>query len=159
MAITTAMCTSFKEESWEALHDLGDASASPIGGDVIKIALILLSASPNGTYGAASTNYSDITGNAEEAVDANSPISYSAGGGTLTNAGMTTSGTTAFADFADITFSSVDMSADGCMIYNSSNANSAISVHDFGATKTASGGDFTLQFPTADSSSAILRLA
>lgn len=159
MAITTAMCTSFKKELAMDLHHLGDASASPIGGDVIKLALIYISASPNGTYGAASTNYSDITGNSEEAADTSSPMGYTAGGGTLTNNGGQTSGTTAFWDFANITFSSVTLNADGCMLYNSTNGNRAISVHDFSGTKTPSNGDFVIQFPTADSSSAILRLA
>jgi len=160
MAITSAIPTSFKEEVLEALHDFGDASASPIGGDSFKLALIQLSlSSPQDTYGAASTNYSDITGNSDEPTDAASPQGYSAGGGALTNNGVTTSGTTAFADWADLTFSSVDLSADGCMIYNTSNSNSAVEVHDFGGTKTASGGNFAITFPTADSSSAILRLA
>lgn len=160
MAISTAMCTSFKKESWQGLHDLGDTAASPIAGDTIKLALITLSlSSPHNTYGAASTNYSDITGNSDETVDAASPQGYSAGGGTLTNAGVTTTSTTAWVDFADLTFSSVNLSADGCMIYNTSNSNAAISTHDFGGLKTASGGDFTVQFPTADSSNAILRLA
>jgi hypothetical protein len=152
------MCTSFKEESWQDLHHLGDASASPIGGDTINLALITL-ASPEGTYGAASTNYSDITGNSEEATDSASPQGYTAGGGTLTNNGVTTSGTTAYADFADITFTAVNLTAHGCMLYNSTNGNRAISTHDFGGAQTASGGNFVIQFPTADASNAILRLA
>lgn len=161
MAITTAMCTSFKKELLSGdYHDFGDVSTSPIGGDSFKLALILLSASsPQNDYDASSTNYSNITGNGDEAVDANSPISYSPGGGDLTNIGATTSGTTALVDFADLTFPSVDMSADGCMIYNSTNGNRACSVHDFSGTKTASGGDFVIQFPAADSANAILRLA
>lgn len=159
MSITTAMCTSFKKESWNDLHHLGDLAASPIGGDIIKLALIYLSASPLGTYGAASTNYSDITGNSEEAVSTSSPVGYSAGGVTLTNNGVTTSGVVAFADFVDFTLSAVTLNADGCMLYNSTNGNRAISLHDFGGTKSPSAGDFTVNFPTADSSNAILRLA
>ncbi len=161
MAITTAMCTSFKKESWNDLHHLGDAAASPIGGDVIKLALI--KASAPGTYGAATANYSELNDSSpiEEAVDTSgsSPLGYKQGGGTLTNNGVTTSGTTAFADFADLTFTAVNLSADGCLLYNSTNGNRAISTHDFGGTKTASGGNFVITFPTADASNAILRLA
>ena len=148
MAITTAMATSFKQEVLVATHDFTLTT-----GDVFKLALIKPSMA--GTYGAASTNYSDITGNSDEA----SGSGYSAGGGTLTNVTPTISGTTALTDFVDLTFSSATISADGCMIYNSSNSNVAVSTHDFGGTKTASGGDFVIQFPTADASNAILRLA
>lgn len=158
MAITTAMATSFKSELMRGLHDFGNAAASPIAGDSFKMAFIALG-SPQGTYGATSTNYSNITGNSEEAVDTNSPTECGAGGVALTNNGVTTSGTTAFADFADISLTSVTLSADGCMIYNTSNSNSCVQVHNFGSTKTASGGAFTVTFPTADSSNAITRLA
>ena len=159
MSITTALPTSFKKELATKTHDLGDASSSPIGGDVFKLALIAAGAA--GTYGAASTNYSELNDSSpiEEATDSNSPQGYSAGGGTLTNNGVTISGTTAYVDFADITFSSVDLSADGAIIYNSSASNEIIYVGDFGSTKTASGGDFVIQFPTADASNAIIRLA
>ena len=161
MAITTAMCTSFKKELFSGdYHDFGDVATSPIGGDVFKIALIQLSlSSPQGTYGAANTNYSDITGAGDEPTDTSSPQGYSTGGGTLTNVGATTSSTTALVDFADITFTSVTLSCDGCMIYNSTNGNRAVSVHDFSGTKSPSNGDLTLQFPIADASNAILRLA
>lgn len=160
MAITTAYPTSFKKEQFQAIHNFGDAASSPIGGNVFKLALIQLSlSSPQNTYDASSTNYSDITGNSDEPTDTNSPQGYTTGGGTLTNNGMTSSGTTAFVDFADLTFSSVNLSADGCMIYNSTQSNRAVYVGDFGETKTASGGDFQIQFPTADTSNAIIRLA
>lgn len=159
MAITSAMCASFKLELAQDLHHLGVAANSPIGGDVIKLALINLSASPNGTYGSSSTNYSNITGNSEEAVDSASPQGYVAGGGTLVNNGGQISGAVAFWDFADLTFTSVNLSAHGCMLYNSTNGNRAIAVFDFGGAQTASGGNFQLTFPAADSSNAILRLA
>ena len=161
MAITTALTTSFKKELLSAdYHAFGDVSTSPIGGDVFKIALIQLSlSSPQGTYGAASTNYSDITGAGDEPTDTSSPQGYTAGGGTLTNVGATTSGTTAYIDFADITFTTITLSCDGCMIYNSTNGNRAVSLHDFGGTKSPSSGNLTLQFPTADASNAIVRLA
>lgn len=155
------MCTSFKKELLSSdLHALGDTATSPIGGDVFKLALIQLSlSSPQTTYGAASTNYSDITGAADEPTDTSSPMGYTAGGGTLTNIGVTTSGTTAYADFADLTFSTITLSCDGCMIYNSTNSNRAVSVHDFSGTKSPSAGNLVIQFPTADASNAIIRLA
>lgn len=157
MAITTAFPTSSKKEHLTKTHDLGDAAVSPPGGDTFKLALI--KATPTGTYGAASTNYSDITGNSDEASDSNSPASYTAGGATLTNFGVTTSGTSAFADFDNVTFSTVTMSADGCMIYNSTASNEAVYVGDFGGTKTASGGDFTVNMPAPAAGTAILELA
>jgi len=143
--ITTAMCTSFKEELLGGLHDLDT--------DDIKIALI--KESPTGTYDATTTNYSDVTGNSDEA----SGTGYSAGGQSLDSATITTSGTTAFVDFADEVFSDVTLSADGCIIYNVSNSNSAIAVIDFGGTVSASAGDLTIEFPAADASNAIIRIA
>lgn len=145
MAITTAMCTSFKSELLGGLHDLDT--------DDIKIALI--KESPSGTYNAATTNYSDVTGNSDEA----SGTGYSAGGQSLDGASITTSGTTALVDFTDEVFADVTLSADGCIIYNASNSNSAIAVIDFGGTVSASAGDLTIEFPAADASNAIVRIA
>lgn len=155
------MCTSFKKELLSSdLHAFGDVSTSPIGGDVFKLALIQLSlSSPQTDYDATSTNYSDITGAGDEPTDTSSPQGYTAGGGTLTNVGATTSSTTAYVDFADITFTTVTLNCDGCMIYNSTNGNRAVSVHDFSGTKSPSAGNLTIQFPTADASNAIIRLA
>jgi VCBS repeat-containing protein len=144
MAITTAMCSSFKEELLGGTHDLDS--------DTLKIALI--KASPSGTYGAATTNYSDVTGNSDEATGTN----YTAGGQNLDSATITLSGTTAFVDFADETFSTLTLSADGAIIYNASQANKAIAVFDFGQTVTATSGDFTVIFPTADASNAVIRI-
>jgi len=144
MAITTAMCSSFKEELLGGVHDLDS--------DTLKIALI--KASPSGTYGAATTNYSDVTGNSDEATGTN----YTAGGQNLDSATITLSGTTAFVDFADETFSTLTLSADGAIIYNASQANKAIAVFDFGQTVTATSGDFTVIFPTADASNAVIRI-
>jgi hypothetical protein len=144
MAITTAMCSSFKQELLGGVHDLDT--------DTLKIALI--KASPSGTYGAATTNYSDVTGNSDEA----SGTGYSAGGGTLDSPAISLSGTTAFVDFADEAFSNVTVSADGCIIYNSSQSNKAIAVFDFGGTVSATSGTLTVQFPTADASNAVIRL-
>ena len=145
MAITTAMCTSFKSELLGGVHDLDT--------DTLKIALI--KASPSGTYGAATTNYSDVTGNSDEASGTN----YSAGGQNLDGAAITTSGTTALVDFTDEVFSDVTVSCDGCIIYNSSQSNKAICVIDFGGTVSATAGDLTIEFPTADASNAIIRIA
>ena len=145
MAITTAMCTSFKSELLGGLHDLDT--------DSIKIALI--KASPSGTYGVATTNYSNVTGNSDEASGTN----YSAGGQVLDSAAITVSGTTALVDFADEVFADVTVSADGCIIYNTANSNSAIAVIDFGGTVSATAGDLTIEFPAADASNAVIRIA
>jgi len=145
MAITTAMCTSFKEELLGGTHDLDT--------DVIKLALI--KDSPSGTYGAATTNYSDVTGNSDEASGTN----YSAGGQALDGATISTSGTTAFVDFTDEVFDDVSVAADGCIIYNSSKSNKAICVIDFGGTVSATAGDLTIEFPAADASNAVVRIA
>lgn len=149
MAITTAMCNSFK---YELLG--GEAGVThDLDGDTLKIALI--KASPTGTYGAATTNYSDVTGNSDEATGTN----YTAGGQALDSATITLSNGTAYVDFADEVFSTVTLSADGAIIYNSSKGNRAIAVFDFGGTVTATNGDFTLVFPTADDSNAVIRIS
>lgn len=145
MAITTAMCSSFKQELLGGVHDL----------DTHTLKIALIKASPSGTYGAATTNYSDVTGNSDEATGTN----YSAGGQNLDGAAIALTGTTAFLDFTDEVFSTVTTSADGCIIYNSSASNKAIAVFDFGGTVSATAGDFTIQFPAANSSNAIIRIA
>jgi len=145
MAITTAMCTSFKSELLGGLHDL----------DTDSLKLALIKASPAGTYGAATTNYSDVTGNSDEASGTN----YTAGGQALDSASITVDGTTAIVDFADEVFTNVTVSADGCIIYNTANSNSAICVIDFGGTVSATAGDLTIQFPAADASNAVIRIA
>jgi hypothetical protein len=145
MAITTAMCTSFKSELLGGTHDL----------DTHSLKLALIKASPSGTYGAATTNYSDVTGNTDEA----SGTGYTAGGQVLDNVTISTDGTTAIIDIDDEVFTSATVSSDGCIIYNSSASNKAIAVIDFGGTKTSTNGDFTIQFPTADASNAIIRIA
>ena len=145
MAITTAMCNSFKEELLGGVHDLDT--------DSLKIALI--KDSPTGTYGAATTNYSDVTGNSDEASGTN----YTAGGQVLDTATITLSGSTAFVDFADEVFTNLTISADGAIIYNASQGNAAIAVFDFGGTVTATSGDFTVVFPTADASNAVIRIS
>ena len=145
MAITTAMCNSFKEELLGGVHDLDT--------DSLKIALI--KDTPTGTYGAATTNYSDVTGNSDEASGTN----YTAGGQVLDTATITLSGSTAFVDFADEVFTNLTISADGAIIYNASQGNAAIAVFDFGGTVTATSGDFSVVFPTADASNAVIRIS
>jgi hypothetical protein len=142
MAITTAMCTSFKKEVLEALHDFNTTS-----GSVFKIALYTSSAD----LGAATTVYST----SNEVVG----TGYTAGGNTLTNIDPVTSGTTGFADFADTTWTSATITAAGALIYNSSQSNKAVAVLSFGGDKTSTNGDFVIQFPVADASNAIIRIA
>ena len=145
MAITTAMCNSFKQELLGGVHDLDT--------DTLNVALI--KASQSGTYGAATTNYSDITGNTDEAVGTN----YSAGGQALDSAVISLSGSTAFVDFADEVFANLTISAAGAIIYNASKDNRAVAVFDFGTTVTSTSGDFTVVFPTADASNAVIRIS
>jgi len=145
MAITTAMCNSFKTELLGGLHDL----------DTDSIKLALIKASPSGTYNASTTNYSDVTTNSDEA----SGTGYTAGGQVLDGATISLSGSTAILTFTDEIFSDVTVSTDGCIIYNTANSNSAIAVIDFGGTVSATAGDLTIEFPTADASNAIVRIA
>ena len=146
MAITTAMCNSFKQELLGGVHDLDT--------DTIKIALIKLSHS--GTYGAATTNYSDVTGASDEAVGTN----YSAGGQPLDSATIALDATnnTAFLDFADEVFANLTISAVGAILYNSSKSNKAIALFDFGGTVTSTSGDFTIVFPAAAHNTAVVRI-
>ena len=145
MAITTAMCTSFKSELLGGTHDL----------DTHNIYLALIKASPTGTYDATTTNYSDVTGNSDEATG----TGYTAGGQVLDSATISTDGTPAIVDIAYEVFTSSTISADGCIIYNASASNAAIAVIDFGGTQTSTNGDYTIQFPAADASNAIIRIA
>lgn len=151
MAITSAICTSFKKELLDGIH-----SFLATGGDTYKIALIKAQASQAGTYGAATTNYSDVTGNSDEL---GATGGYTTGGNALTNINPTSSGTTAFIDFADTSWTSATFTTRGCIIYNTSESDKAVMVIDFGADFSVSGGTFEIQFPTADSSNAILRIA
>jgi DeoR/GlpR family transcriptional regulator of sugar metabolism len=145
MAITTAMCNSFKQELLGGVHDL----------DTDSIKLALIKATPTGTYNASTTNYSDVTGNSDEA----SGTGYSAGGQVLDGATISLDSSTAILDFTDEVFSNVTVSTDGCIIYNASQGNKAICVIDFGGTVSATAGDLTIEFPAADASNAIVRIA
>lgn len=150
MALTQAMCTSFKQELFTGTHNFTTGT-----GNVFKIALFKAIASQAGTYGDATTNYSNMTGNSDEVVGTN----YTAGGNTLTNVTPVTSGTTAFVDFADSTWTSATMTASGALIYNSTNGNRAVAVLSFGGDKTSTAGDFSIIFPVPDATNAILRIA
>lgn len=137
------MCTSFKKELMEGVHNFKNS-----GGSTFKLALY----DNNASFTAATTAYTtsnEVSG-----------TGYSAGGGTLTRVDPSTSGTTALTDFADLTFSSATITARGALIYNDSAAGDpTVVVLDFGADKTSSAGDFTIVFPTADASNAIIRIA
>jgi hypothetical protein len=147
LAISQAMCTSFKQQLLQGQHNFTAST-----GHTFKLALFTSAA----TLGASTTDYSTTN----EAVG----TGYTAGGGTLTNITPTTSGTTAFTDFADLTFSSATITANGALIYNTttdggSGTTDAVVVLAFGGDKTSTSGDFTIQFPTADASNAIIRIA
>jgi len=139
MAITQAMCTSFKEELLEGTHDLD--------GHTLKLALFTSSA----TLGASTTAYSTT--------NESSGTGYTAGGATIANVAITSSGTTAYVDFDDVTFTSATITdAAGALIYNSSASNKAIAVIDFGSTKSVSSGTLTITLPSATATTALIRL-
>jgi VCBS repeat-containing protein len=142
MAISQALCTSFKVELMTGTHNFTTST-----GNTFKLALYTSSA----TLGATTTAYS--------ATNEASGTNYSAGGSALTNVTPTSSGTTAFTDFADLTFSNVTITANGALIYNFSASNKAVAVLAFGADKTATAGNFTIVFPAADATNAIIRIA
>ena len=138
------MCTSFKQQILQAAHDFTAST-----GDTFKLAMYDNSAS----FTAATTAYTATNEVANSGT-------YSAGGGTLTNITPTTSGTTAFTDFADLSFTSATITAYGAMIYNDSAAGDpSVCILDFGGAKTSTAGTFTIIFPTADASNAIIRIA
>lgn len=156
MAISQAVCTSFKSELLQGIHNFhngsGGGTTTTTGtGNTFKIALYTSSAS----LSASTTAYS--------ASNEVSGTNYSAGGNTLTNVDPSTSGTTALTDFADSTWSTATITANGAVIYNSSttagSANRAVLVLAFGGDKTSTAGDFTITFPAADASNAIIRIA
>ena len=149
MALTSALCSTFKKELLEGDHDFNN------GADAFKIALFKANASITGTHGAATTNYSDMTGASDELAATGN---YSSGGNTLTNVNPTSSSTTAYTDFQDTEWTSATFTTRGCLIYNSNDGNSAVMVIDFGADYSVSGGTFKIEFPAAGASTAILRI-
>ena len=151
MALTSALCTSFKVELLEGDQDFTN------GADAYKVALFKANASITGTYGVATTNYSQMTGDSDELAATGN---YSTGGFALTNVNPTSTGTTAFTDFSvNASWSSATFTTRGCIIYNTSDSNSAVCVINFGADYAVSGGTFEIQWPAADSSNAIIRIA
>ena len=143
MAITQAMCTSFKKELLEGKHNFMLS-----GGDTFKIALYTSSASLAASTTAYTTS-NEVSG-----------TNYSAKGNTLTNVDPSSSGTTALTDFADTTWSSSTITARGAMIFNEdTSGDTSVLILSFGADKSSSSGDFTITFPTADASDAIIRIA
>ena len=142
MAISTAMCTAFKQELLVGTHNFTATS-----GNSFKLALYTSSAS----LGAGTTAYTtsnEVSG-----------TGYTAAGAALTSVTPTTSGTTAFCDFSDLTFSSSTITANGALIYNDTQSDKAVCALAFGGDKTSTAGDFTITFPTADASNAIIRIA
>ena len=150
MAISQAMCTSFKVEILDGIHAFGTTVVrAATTADTFKIALYTSSATLSASTTAYTTsNECPSTGN------------YSAGGNTLTVSQVPTStGTTAFLDFSDTTWSNATITANGALIYNSTQSDKAVAVLAFGGDKTSTAGDFTIIFPTADASNAIIRIA
>ena len=150
MSITSAVCSSFKSELLSGKHDF-DSS----GGDTFKMAMFTSSASLDAT----TTDYST-----SNEITNSSGTAYTAGGKALTNQGVTLSSTTAYTDFADVSWTSASFTANGAMIYNTttdggSGTTDAVCVIAFGGDKTVSSGTFTVQFPAAGATTAILRLA
>jgi len=141
MSITQALCTSFKKELADGLHDFTTA------GHTFKMALYTSSADLD----ASTTAYS--------ATNEISGTGYTAGGATITNINPTSSGTTGIVDMTDVSWAGATFTARGALIYNTSSSNAAVCVLDFGADKTATAETFTVQFPTADAVSGFIRLA
>ena len=145
MAITSAICTSFKQELLVGTHNFTATS-----GNTFKIALYTSSAS----LGAGTTAYST-----SNEITNSSGTAYTAGGATLTSVTPTTDSTTAICDFADVSYTSASFTANGALIYNDTQSDKAVAVIAFGSAKTVTSGTFTFQFPTADATNAIIRLA
>ena len=145
MAISSTLTTSFKKELLEAVHNFKNS-----GGDTFKLALYTSSA----TLNKSTTAYSDTN-----EISNTSGSAYSAGGKALTSVTPALSTDTACCDFADISYTSASFTANGCLIYNDTNADRAVCAIAFGGDKTVSSGTFTIQFPAADASNAIIRIA
>jgi hypothetical protein len=139
MAITQGMASSFKQQLLLAEHDMDT--------DTFKIALYTSAANLDASTTVYTTS-NEVTG-----------TGYTAGGNTLTGATVTLTGTTAFVDFSDTSWSTATITARGALIYNSSKSNKAVAVLDFGSDKISTGGTFTIQFPVNDATNAIIRIA
>jgi hypothetical protein len=142
MAISQAVCNSFKQQILEGIHDF------ETGGDVFKLSLYTSAAN----LSASTTVYTSTS-------EVSATGQYVAGGGTLTGQQTSLDSSVAIVDFADLSFTGVTLTARGALIYNTSESNKAVCVLDFGADKTATSGTFTIQFPAFTSAAAILRIA
>ena len=145
MAITSAICNSFKQEILVGTHNFTASS-----GNAFKLALYTSSAS----LGAGTTAYST-----SNEISNTSGSAYTAGGKAIVSVTPVLDGSTAVCDFADISFTSASFTANGCLIYNDTQSDKACAVVAFGGDKTVSSGTFTIQFPAADASNAIIRIA
>ena len=145
MAITSAVCTSFKVELLKGVHNFTATS-----GNTFKIALFTSDAS----LGASTTAYST-----SNEITNSSGTAYTAGGATLTSVTPTLDSSTAVCDFSDVSYTSASFTANGALIYNDTQSDKAVAVIAFGGDKTVSSGTFTIQFPAADASNAIIRIA
>ena len=145
MAITSAICTSFKVELLKGVHNFTATT-----GNTFKIALY----DSDATLGASTTAFTT-----SEEITNTSGTAYTSGGATLTSVTPVASSTTAICDFSDVSYSSASFTANGALIYNDTQSDKAVAVIAFGGDKTVSSGTFTIQFPTADASNAIIRIA
>jgi hypothetical protein len=149
ISITTAMPTSFKVELLKAVHDFTAST-----GDTFKIALLKAAAAGSGTFGAATTNYSNLSTN-----ELGSGSGYTTGGNTLVSITPVADGTTAICDFDNTTWSAATFTTSGALIYNDTSSDAAVAVLSFGGDQQVSSGDFQIQFPTAAAATAIIRIA
>ena len=149
ITITTAMPTSFKVELLKGVHNFTAST-----GDTFKIALLKAAAAGSGTFGAATTNYSDLSTD-----ELGSGSGYTTGGNTLTSVTPVADSTTAVCDFADTTWTSATFTSSGALIYNDTDAGAACAVLSFGGDQQVSSGDFQIQFPAAAAATAIIRIA
>ena len=145
MAITSAICSSFKQELLQGKHNFSSS-----GGHTFKLALFTSSA----TLGASTTAFST-----SNEITNSSGTAYTSGGATLTSVTPTSDSTTAVCDFADVSYTDASFTANGALIYNDTQSDKAVAVIAFGGDKTVTSGTFTIQFPTADASNAIIRIA
>jgi hypothetical protein len=150
ISITTAMPTSFKVELFKAVHNFTAST-----GNTFKIALLKAAASGSGTYGAATTSYSNLS--TDELANGSG---YTTGGNTLVSVTPVADGTTAICDFSDTTWTSATFTTSGALIYNDTAAGDpACAVLSFGGDQQVSSGDFQIQFPVAAAATAIIRIA
>ena len=146
MTISSAICNSFKQEILVGTHNFTASS-----GNAFKLAMYTSSAS----LGAGTTAYSS-----SNEISNSSGSAYTAGGKEITSVTPALDGSTACCDFADVSFTSASFTANGCLIFNDSAAGDpSVCAIAFGGDKTVSSGTFTIQFPTADASNAIIRIA